>query len=173
MEAGPIIHEILNSFELNLREIRLLVADIDDTQIHAQPVRGMNHPGWQLGHIVFSLQAIGGEMGIPPWLDEQWLEHFGQGSVLLEDPTRYPPKSVLLTALDDAAQRIRTRLEHLDEAALAAPLPDARFKDAFPTLGHAVLHILIGHLSNHTGQLRAWRRAAQLPPLGQPDTKSK
>ncbi len=166
------IDEILNSFEFNLREIRFLVADIDSAQIHAQPVLGMNPPCWQLGHIVFSLQAIGGEMGIPPWLDEKWLECFGQGSTLLEDPAGYPPKSQLLAALDAAAQRIRSRLEHMDETVLAGPLPDTRFRDTFPTLGHAVLHILIGHLANHAGQLRAWRRAAQLPPQKQPGTTS-
>ena len=39
------------------------------------------------------------------------------------------------------------------------PLPDKRFRDTFPTLGHAVLHILAGHVAVHVGQLGAWRRA--------------
>ena len=34
----------------------------------------------------------------------------------------------------------------------------------FPTLGHALVHVLVGHTAAHVGQLADWRRAMGLPP---------
>ena len=40
----------------------------------------------------------------------------------------------------------------------AVTLPDARFRDTFPTIGHAVVHILGSHFALHMGQLSCWLR---------------
>jgi len=136
-----------------------------------QPVVGMNHPSWNVGHMVLSLQAIGREIGLQPCLDEEWCEVFGMGSQPSADPARYPAKSVLLAALADGRDRVVRQLSGMTDEELTGPLPDARYRNVFPSLGHAVLHILAGHLGVHIGQIRAWRRAALLPPVGQPDVQ--
>jgi hypothetical protein len=53
-------------------------------------------------------------------------------------------------------------MSHTD---LAQPLPDVRFRDQFPTVGHAVLHILAAHTALHIGQVIVWRRAMGLPAV--------
>lgn len=154
---------ILNSMSLRIRDIRSLVADLDEEQMTAQPVPGMNHPAWTIGHVVYSFQAIGEELGIEPWLSEEWIALFGQGRALADDPKVYPNKQELLTALDDGQERIVRTLKATSDETLAGPLPDVRYREMFPTLGHAVMNCLAGHLAIHVGQLGAWRRAMRLP----------
>ena len=61
------------------------------------------------------------------------------------------------------ARRVRRKLADMDDADLAGPLPDERYRDVFPALGHAILHILTVHTAIHLGQLSPWRRAMGLP----------
>lgn len=51
----------------------------------------------------------------------------------------------------------------MTDSELDSPLPDERYREVFPTLGHAVLHILTVHTAIHLGQISAWRRAMGLP----------
>jgi hypothetical protein len=162
------IDEILRSYTLTLDYLRRLVADLDDAQMSLQPGGAGNHPAWVLGHLIYSCQLVGGELGLVPWLAEDWGPCFGTGSAPTADPSAYPPKSALLDALDDARDRLAGRLAALGEAGLAAPLPDVRFRDTFPTLGHAVLHVLVAHAAVHVGQVSVWRRAAGLPVIPEP-----
>jgi hypothetical protein len=53
----------------------------------------------------------------------------------------------------------------MEEDGLAQPLPDERYRHIFPTIGHALLHILTAHAAVHVGQVSVWRRAFGLPPL--------
>jgi hypothetical protein len=43
------------------------------------------------------------------------------------------------------------------------PIPDVRFREMFPTLGHTVVHMLAAHTAAHIGQVVVWRRAMGLP----------
>ncbi len=75
----------------------------------------------------------------------------------------YPAKRELLETLADAEKRLCERLLATDETALSRPLLDERVREILPTLGHAVLHVLVGHTAAHLGQLAVWRRAMGLP----------
>jgi hypothetical protein len=54
---------------------------------------------------------------------------------------------------------------HLVHAAQMQPLPDGRYREMFPTLGHAVTHVLTAHTAAHIGQVIVWRRVMGFPPL--------
>lgn len=157
------IPEILNSFGLTLDYLHRLVADVEENQLTVQPHGVINHPAWVMGHLAHSFQAIGGERGLPPWLPEDWSERFGTGSTPIPDRTAYPTKQTLLAAIDDGRQRLTAALSILTDRDLAVPLPDERYRSVFPTLGHAVLHILGAHAAVHVGQVTVWRRAMGLP----------
>lgn len=156
------IDEIVRCLSLNLSHLRRLVADLDADQMVAQAGGVVNHPAWTLGHIVNSLELIGGEAGVGPWLPQRWTESFARGTTPVADRASYPDKAALLSALDDAEARIVQRLRTMPAADLAAPLPDARFRAKLPTVAHALLHVLVAHPAHHTGQLIAWRRAMGL-----------
>lgn len=153
---------ILNSYALTLDYARQLLADLDDVQMVAQPVAGMNHPAWIVGHLIYSCQMIGVEMGLAPWLPGDWEQRFIAGSPVEADPARYPAKDELIAMFEEATRRVRERLAQMTDAELDGPLPDERYRETFPTLGHAVLHILTVHTAIHLGQLSAWRRAMRL-----------
>jgi hypothetical protein len=153
------IEEILNSYRISLDRIRALVAELNEDQMVWQADGLPNHPAWTIDHLVYSAQMIGQEMGIAPWLDETWLKPFHAGATPQADTSIYPSKEELLNALDAAAAKLSGKLQTMTGDDLAGPLPDERYRTIFPTLGHAVLHILTVHTSTHAGQLSAWRRA--------------
>lgn len=144
-----------------------MVADIPDARFAEQSHGAVNHPAWVIGHLVHSCQAIAGEMGMKPWLPDEWAACFGTGSVPQDARDRYPSKAALLDALADAQRRVLARQAELGEEGLKQPLPDERHRPMFPTLGHAVLHILTVHAALHIGQISVWRCAIGLGPLGE------
>ena len=158
------IAETLNSFTLTVGFLGRLVADVPDEMMSRQTAGVVNHPAWTIGHLIYSAEAIGGELGLPAWLPANWQQRFGTGST--PQPTGYESRGELLSLFADARLRLRERLNELGELAMAQPLPDARYREKFPTLGHAVVHILTAHPASHVGQLVVWRRAMGLPPLG-------
>ena len=130
-----------------------------------QPNGVPNHPAWVMGHLTSSCQALGRELGLATWLPAQWEQQFGTGSIPTSDRSAYPSKEELLAALADGQARVSNRLADLGDAGMSTALPDKRYKTKFPTVGHAVVHILTGHAAVHVGQISVWRRAAGYRPL--------
>lgn len=150
---------LTNGLALDLGRLRALVADVPDADLARQPDGCPNHAAWTLGHLAHSLEAIGGEMGLAPWLPADFAPRFGTGSAPSPDRAAYPTKPELLAHLDDGAARIEAALGRLSLAELAQDLPDERHRATYPTLLHAMTHVLGSHLSFHVGQLSCWRRA--------------
>ncbi|MGD9855756.1 MAG: DinB family protein [Planctomycetaceae bacterium] len=160
--------DIKRTFRRNLDYFRNLTTDIPDELKASQPAPGINHAVWITGHLISSFQALGGEMAIDSWLPEWWFARFGTGSVPDAEQADDLPKRVLLAVFDDAARRITNRLAAMSDTDPDAPLPDVRYRDVFPTLGTAALHILAVHMAIHLGQLSTWRRMVDLPRVVDP-----
>ncbi|MBI4907635.1 MAG: DinB family protein [Acidobacteria bacterium] len=155
------IDETLNAYELLRQQIVALAQTVDEESIAVQP-RGLpNHVAWTLGHLIVSCQAMGEELGIPHWLDDRWDPLFGQGTQPVPKRTAYPPKEFLLQAYDDAAGRVVDRIRKLGLRGMRASLPDENYRAVLPTVGHAVISVLVGHTAFHLGQLSAWKRALE------------
>jgi hypothetical protein len=155
--------EILTSFQLVVDYARRLVGDIPPQEFVAQPDGIVNHPAWILGHLAHSFQAIGGEIGVAPWLADDWDRMFATGAIPTPRVKDYPSKSSLIATFDDAVDRTTDAVSRLSTEGFASPLPDDEYRATLPTIGHALLHILVGHTSVHVGQLTVWRHAMQLP----------
>ena len=158
----------LHSFGYCLEYLRDQVADIGTTDMVAQPSGIMNHPAWVIGHLTFSCQSLGGEIGLPNWLPATWCDKFGTGSVPVADINQYKDKDESLAMLDDAQARITLAVDRLNDAQLDEPLPDEAYRIILPTVRHAITQVLIAHPANHIGQLTIWRRAMGLPHIGRP-----
>lgn len=159
-------YQILTSFRLNTKALRELIDEVPDDLLGTPAQGAPNHAVWTLGHLACSLEAIGGEMGIEPWLPETWHTRFGQGSTPAEADATHPNRAELFAVFEDAERRIVDRLQSMTPAALAAPLPDARHRERLPTVGHAALHILCAHTAHHVGQLSVWRRSLRVTHNG-------
>src|SRR5690242_1662472 len=107
------VDEIVRCLTLSLNQLRKLVADLDADQMVAQVGGVVNHPAWTIGHIVHSIELIGGEAGLPPWLPEGWAESFTRGTTPVAEPESYPDKATLLRTLDDAEARIVAHLRSM------------------------------------------------------------
>lgn len=137
---------------------RHLVADIPDEELAEQPVPGINHPAWTLGHLVIAADYGLAVLGKPTLAPEGWGPLFNPGTV--PDPNRatYPSKAELMGAYEAGHAAFAAAAAELDDARAAAPNPVASLKQRFPTLGDLVAYLLTTHEATHTGQLSAWRR---------------
>ena len=159
--------QILVGFELTTRYCLRMVEGLCEEDFCRQPPGITNHAAWLLGHLCYSFQAIGGEIGLAPWLPEDWGKTFGTGSVPNHTATDYPSGASLVNAFEDAAEKLWTAIAAMKDDELESPLPDEEYRKTLPTLGHALIHILIGHASIHVGQLTVWRTAMGLPRVSE------
>jgi DinB superfamily len=164
MTMQPVLH----SFAYCLDYLRDQVVDLSPDQMVTQPSGIMNHPAWVIGHLTGSCQLLGGEIGLSPWLPDDWAAQFGTGSVPTSHARMYEPKEAALARLADAQSRITAAVSRLDDSQLDQQLPDEAHRAVLPTIRHALTHILVGHTANHVGQLILWRKAMRLPPLNRP-----
>ena len=163
--------EVANTLILNTQLLWRMVEPVPEDGMARQPAGIPNHPAWTLGHLAHSLQAIGGEIGLDTWLPENYAALFGTGSAPTVDREAYPTKSELLEKVEQGAEHVLARLEEMTEDDFGAPLPDARYRDTFPTVGHALVHILGAHFGLHIGQLSCWLRSQGIEPASEMDDR--
>jgi len=162
-----VIAELVSCFDRTTAYVRELVADLRDEEMILQPPGVPNHAAWTLGHVIHSCQAIAQELGVSPWLPDDWESLFGYGSSPCGVAgSAYSFKSVLTGYLADASDRLRAALLTTDENRLRDPLPDPKTREVLPTTGDALLQIVCAHTAYHAGQLAAWRRAIGREPVG-------
>lgn len=149
------IDELIHTFEATVRFMEQSVADLSDEEMVEQPSGVPNHGTWTLGHIIFSCQGMATELGAAPWLPDDWESVFGYGSTPRSQVQRYPQKAQLQTLLADATTRLCQTVRGVNASVLRRPLSD----DAFPTMGHLLLQVVVAHTAFHAGQLAVWRRA--------------
>jgi len=159
---------VIHSFAYCLDYLREQVADVGPSAMVAQPNGIQNHPAWVIGHLTYSCQAIGGEMGLVPWLPEDSAKKFGTGSEPIPDAAAYKDKSELLLMLSDAQTRIENAVNQLSDSQLEQPLPDQRFRSILPTVRHALTQVLVAHTAYHIGQMNFWRQAMKLAKIERP-----
>ncbi|HJZ60292.1 MAG TPA: DinB family protein [Gemmataceae bacterium] len=139
---------------------RQLVADIPDEELAEQPVPGLNHPAWILGHLVIAADYALKRLGAPMTAPEGWAAMFFPGTV--PDPNRatYPSKGELLNAYEAAHAALSAAVASADPARAAQPNTSSSeaMRARFPTLGDLLGYLLTTHEAGHLGQLSAWRR---------------
>jgi len=152
------IPELVDCFGRTVAFMQEAVADLSEEDMVLQPPGIPNHAAWTLGHVIFSCQALAGELGIEAWLSSDWESRFGYGSSPTAVVSQYPSKAALLTMFGEASHRFQAALLGLNEMALAEPLPDEKVRGILPTKGHALLQVVAAHTAYHAGQLAVWRR---------------
>jgi hypothetical protein len=161
------IPQLVACLDRSVAFIQGLVTDLSDAEMLLQPAGVPNHASWTLGHVIQSCQAIAVELGVVPWLPDDWESRFGCGSSPASPTTsQEPAKAALLAALADAADRLRVALLATDEGKLGDPLPDEKMREILPTVGHALVQVVAAHTAFHAGQLAVWRRAIGRAPVG-------
>ena len=156
------IAQMICAFDYTLDFVQKSVADLTEDQMVQQTPGTPNHGTWILGHLAFSCQGLASELGGQPWLPNDWESKFGYGSTPASDVSIYPGKAEMQKLLTDAASRLRQLLQAISENDLAQGIPD----ETFPTKGHLLMQVVVGHTAYHAGQLAVWRRAIGKPSAG-------
>jgi hypothetical protein len=144
---------------------RTLMADIPDERMAEQPVPGVNHPAWILGHLALTADFAAGMLGADKVFPAQWGPLFRPGSKPEGTRSSYPSKAELLTALEQGFERLRQKAAAATPEQLSQPTTNPRIKDALPTAKEFAAFLLTGHMGGHLGQLSSWRRMIGMPPL--------
>lgn len=161
MSMSPALH----SFAYSLDFLREQVADVAPDSMAAHSGAAVNHPMWVIGHLVATCEQLSLALGAAAWLPTDWHARYGTGSTPVADASRYESKPHALDALRDAQSRITATVQRLNDEQLDQPFPDESLLPVFPTLRHAVLHVLVAHTAYHVAQVAAWRKAMNLPRL--------
>ena len=152
-----------NRFELGYAAI--LLADIAEERLCEQPLPGVNHPAWIIGHLANTADSVAAWFGEKPAISDETKKSLGLGSTPSAIRADYPSKEELLKLLNETHGRLYRLIEAAGESQLDAPTPFPRLASNLPTIREALTFILVGHVGVHLGQLSAWRRMLGLPPL--------
>jgi hypothetical protein len=144
---------------------RMLVGDIADERLAEQPLPGVNHPAWILGHLAYSADRARGLLGAQKEFPAAWTPLFGPGAKPSASRSDYPSKEELLRAVEQGFERLRQTIATASPEQLSQPSTNPYTKDALPTVKDGVAFLLTGHLGVHLGQFSMWRRMIGLPPL--------
>jgi hypothetical protein len=142
-----------------------LVDELDDARLCEQPVPGVNHPAWILGHLAYSGDGAVGVLGGQKTLTPDWTKKFGAGSKPSTIRADYPSKAELLRVLEERFATARELAAAAPSEKVALPNPNMRLKDKLPTVRDAVAFLFTGHFALHLGQLATWRRLIGIAPL--------
>ncbi len=137
---------------------RKLADGIDDAAMTAQPAPGLNTPLWIYGHLAMASDYAGVLLGLERGCPKAWHKAFGPGSDPAAVPPPHPTKQELLAALDANHARVAAALKAATPEQLARPNTFEFTKQALPTTGDMIAHLLTTHPMLHLGQLSAWRR---------------
>lgn len=144
---------------------RMMTSDLPDDRFTEQPMPGVNHPAWILGHLTLTADRACALLGGSSQLPTEWTELFGMGSKLASDRSRYPSKDELLAKLEQTHLRLQELVAAAGPEQWAKPSTNPRTKQHLPTVKDGITFLLTGHLGVHLGQLSTWRRMIGLPPL--------
>lgn len=156
-------NHILHTYGFNLVYARMLVRDVSDEQMCAQPAPAMNHAAWVLGHLASTCDFMGSLVGVQHAGPAEWKELFSGGTKPVCEAGRYPRKEALVLALEEGHARVAGAFERAQPELLSQPTPVERMRPRFPTIGDLVVFGMTSHEALHLGQLSAWRRALGLP----------
>lgn len=159
---------LLYTYERLRNQLAMQTVDIPDGSLCRQPLNGINHAAWILGHMVWFeyglLTSVLNEK-IPLVLDPNWTQVYGSASEPRNAPGLYKMKMQYLSMLETTAQTAVRVLSQVRTETFEQPNPNDRSRGMFPTIGTA-LAALCTHRSYHLGQLAVWRRITGLPHAG-------
>ncbi len=144
---------------------RSLVGDIADERLAEQPVPGVNHPAWVLGHLAWTADRGLELLGATSMVPAAWVPLFARESTPSNSRSIYPSKDELLGYVERGYEQLRHTAASATADQLARPTPLARAKETLPTLKELIAFLMTGHMGTHLGQISSWRRMIGLPPL--------
>lgn len=158
------IESLIHSWDKNLDYAKKLVADVSDDRMVYQPAPNVNHPAWVFSHLnayhPVIVSMVRGQRFDDP------IEHrFGMKSKPVTDAAVYPSRAQLIESFACGHSEVTQALQAADPGVLQGAVQLERWARAMPTVGIALVYLMILHESTHLGQLSAWRRVQAMPSV--------
>ena len=154
--------DLLFSFRWSAETIVRLVSDVDCDRMAEQPIEGINHPAWLIGHVSIYNGVMEAMLRGEPF-ENPWSASCGKNSSPISDRSAYPTKNDIVADFEEGVARAVSAIQEAPESAWLAKLDHPTWGKQFDTVSPAVVYLSTTHLALHTGQLSGWRRAAGLP----------
>lgn len=163
---GGTRHDVVNAARIMFGLLSQQLNGFEDADLVKQPGGVKNHAIWSLGHITVStnsILALLGQEKFQPVI--VWEKLFGGGSQPSDDRSAYPSLKELMSGLNEVLNRVEKAYLSASSEVLRSPTKVDWLAKMCPTTGSAVVFLLTAHLSEHIGQVSAWRRAMGKQPL--------
>ena len=157
-------NDLLFSYRWGVDTFAKLVSDVADEDMARQPVEGINHPAWLLGHVGTYHDVIASLL-LGESFDNPWDSACGKNSTPSADRSLYQSKEELLKHHDVAAALASKIIAEAKPEAWARAMDHPTWGKQFATVAPAVVFLATTHQSLHLGQLSGWRRAMGLPRI--------
>ena len=141
------------------RVLKMNVDGLTQEESLIQPQPGGNCLNWNVGHLLYVYDQILPMLGQSPVLGVDTLQRYGRGTAHIQNAAEALDLAQLMTAWDEAAQRMEAGLESLTPEILDQPAPWSPRNDPEETVG-SLLSIVFFHQAYHTGQTGLLRRMA-------------
>lgn len=162
--SQPLHDHVLAAYDWTQNALKHVFDAIPAEHFLHQPFPGANHALWTMGHLAtvdqYFLKSIAGRDGA---LFEQNKGKFFAKSQPSPNAGDYPPLESVRAYFDSSRSEFRAWIDGLDDAKLAAPLPQ-EWQQFAQTLGGMILR-LVWHEGMHYGQLTVLRKSLGLPPV--------
>lgn len=155
-------NDLLFSYKWNADAYARLLSDVADDQMASQPIEGINHPAWLLGHVAIYNPVIGALLRGEDF-ENPWTQPFGKESHPIADRAAYASKADLLAGFQAGVEAAAAAIEGAPESAWSAPMSHPTWGKQFASVAAAVTYLATTHLALHLGQVSGWRRAMRLP----------
>ena len=161
-QMSPVIDALRLSWGKNLDYAQKLVADVPADRMVHQPAPNMNHPAWVLGHLnAYHSVIVSLVCGRP--FDDPKEHRYGMKSNPVADLDAYPPRAELIDDFVRGHGDVAAALKTAGPDTWTRAVTLERWKPVLPTVGQALVYLMILHESTHLGQLSAWRRVQGMP----------
>lgn len=159
------LEPITRVLEYERRATLDLARTIPDAACDARPAGLAQSPCWIVCHLGLADARQHGTLTVgKPGGDDGYFQQFGPGSDLARARehmlARYGSWHAAIDAVAAGHTRLLDAVRAADPVRLAAPHPNERVRDIFPTLGDNLAYA-VWHEGHHGGQLRAWAHAAR------------
>lgn len=153
---------LLFSYRWSIDSYQRLTADIPDERMAEQPVEGINHPAWLIGHVLPYNGVIAALLRGESF-ENPWNAPCGKSSSPTTDRSAYSGKESLIRELVAGYERAAEVITQAPREAWTSTFDHPEWGKQFDSVAPAVTFLTTTHLALHLGQLSAWRRAAGLP----------
>lgn len=161
--SQPLHDHVLSSYDWTQTALKAVFDAIPTEDFMHQPFPGANHALWTMGHLAtvdqYFLKSIAGRDDA---LFEKHKAQFFAKSQPSDNPRDYPPLEEVRKYFASSRAEFRKWIDSLDDAALAAPLPE-KFQQ-FANSHAGMVFRLCWHEGMHYGQLTVIRKSLGLQP---------